>query len=110
MSTHLEDDDDHKDFHTRETQESPASAVEDPTARATRVMERYQEELMAKAHVQGVAIGWIQDDDDEEGEIGIVVMVDQKVPERLLQPEDIVPEELDGVAVQVREMGFFTAQ
>jgi hypothetical protein len=100
MSSHWDDDYDSDD----------TSDDDGPTARANAVLDKHRDLLMAKAHVQGVAIGWIQDDDDDEGHIGIVVMVDQKVPKRLLQPHDVVPEKLDGVTVEVREMGIFSAQ
>jgi hypothetical protein len=37
-------------------------------------------------------------------------MVKSKVPEDELAPEDIVPEEIDGVPVEVQEVGDIRAQ
>jgi hypothetical protein len=37
-------------------------------------------------------------------------MVDQKVPASELAPEDLIPRELDGIPVDVQEMGVFYAQ
>lgn len=83
---------------------------EEITARAQAVQARYADELMSKAHVQGVGVGLAKKDGQYTNEVAIVVMVDQKVPASQLDPDDVIPKELDGVRVDVQEMGFFTAQ
>ncbi len=83
---------------------------EDMTERAKAVQARYNDELMAKAHVQGTAIGLAKKDGQYTGRIAIVVMVDEKVPLSQLAPEDVIPQELDGVPIDVQELGPFTAQ
>jgi hypothetical protein len=83
---------------------------EEQTERAKAVQEKYNDMLMAKAHVQGTAIGLAKINGEYTSEIAIVVMVDQKLPENKLAPQDIVPRELDGVRVDVQEMGPFVAQ
>lgn len=83
---------------------------EEKTERAQAVQAKYNDVLMSKAHVQGVAIGLAKKDGQYTGEIAIVVMVDEKVPASQLAPEDLIPRELDGVLVDVQEMGFFHAQ
>ncbi|GAB1420653.1 hypothetical protein MASR2M15_07620 [Anaerolineales bacterium] len=75
----------------------------------TRVQLKYIDELMEKAHVQGVAIGLIKKDGEFTGEKGIVVMVDEKVPLDELDEKDIIPQELEGIQVDVQEFGKFSA-
>ena len=43
------------------------------------------------------------------GEVSLVVMVTQKLPRSQLASEDIVPGEIDGVPVDVQEVGEFEA-
>jgi hypothetical protein len=80
-------------------------AQEEMTAKATLVQTKYTDELMRKAHVMGVAIGLVQKGGQSTSEVGLVVMVDQKVPLAALEPQDIIPSELDGVRVDVQEIG-----
>jgi hypothetical protein len=63
-------------------------------ARVTLVQTKYTDELMRKPHVVGVGVGLLAD-----GQVGLVVMVDQ------VSPETQVPKELDGVPVELREIG-----
>jgi hypothetical protein len=35
----------------------------------------------------------------------LIVMVEQKIPHVLLAPEDVIPAEIEGVPVDVREVG-----
>ncbi|MGW3425781.1 hypothetical protein [Streptomyces phaeochromogenes] len=56
---------------------------------------------MALANVTGVGSGR----DEESGEDVIVVFVTRKVPRDRLRPEDVVPDELEGVPVRVLAMG-----
>jgi hypothetical protein len=69
------------------------------------VRQRYQDELMAKANVVGVGIGMRQQLGEQTGEPALVVMVSRKVPVSLLAPEDIIPASLDGIPVDVQEVG-----
>jgi len=56
---------------------------------------------MALANVTGVGSGR----DEDSGEDVIVVFVTRKVPRDRLRPEDVVPDELEGVPVRVLAMG-----
>ncbi len=76
----------------------------------TQVQAKYIDMLMAKPNVIGVAIGYIKEEGIMLDEKGIVVMVTEKVPEELLPPKDRIPDELDGVRVDVQEFGSFSAQ
>lgn len=79
------------------------------------VKAKYEASLLEKPNVIGVGIGLEIDDDvshDDaspsnvpESEIVIIVNVTHKVPERKLDPEDRIPEELDDVSVQVQAVG-----
>jgi len=75
----------------------------------TEVQAKYIDMLMSKPNVVGVAIGFIKEDGITLDEKGIVVMVTNKVPESQLPPKDRIPDELDGVRVDVQEFGTFTA-
>jgi hypothetical protein len=74
------------------------------------IKETYQHILMAKANVVGVGVGPIERGDRRSGEIGLVVMVREKLPAFMIAPEDLIPDEIDGVAVDVKEVGEFQAQ
>ncbi|MFN8448940.1 MAG: hypothetical protein U0521_10185 [Anaerolineae bacterium] len=77
--------------------------------RASEVQARYADDLMRKPHVVGVAVGYASQGGKATPEIGLVVMVDQKLPPDLLAPQDMIPSELDGVRVDVQETGVFSA-
>ena len=66
-------------------------------------------ELLAKPNVVGVGIKRVVDE-EPSSRLGLVVMVTQKLPALLLAPEDIIPSEIDGVPVEVQEVGEFSAQ
>lgn len=80
-------------------------------ARITDVQARYTDALMRKKNVIGVAVGLSTDDDEDVAHYKycLVVLVSEKVPERLLDSEDEIPEMIEGVPVEVREMGTFLA-
>lgn len=79
-------------------------------ARVTAVQAKYGEELLRKANVQGTAIGLEKVGGKYTNRVALVVMVDHKTPLDQLMPGDRIPDELDGVPVDVQEMGVFTAQ
>ncbi|WP_225858955.1 hypothetical protein [Streptomyces albicerus] len=61
----------------------------------------HEDRLMALANVTGVGTG----QDEDSGEDVIVVFVTRKVPRDRLRPEDVIPDELEGVPVRVLAMG-----
>ena len=85
-------------------------AQDEQTARATLVQQKYMEALLKLPHVVGVGIGFVKKDGGQTGQIGLVVMVDQKVSAQEVDPVDQIPKELDGVPVDVQEIGQPTAQ
>ena len=86
------------------------STQDDQMARATAVQTKYTDELMRKAHVQGTAVGLAKKDGKYTNQIALVVLVDKKLPISQLDPKDVIPEELDGVQVDVQEVGVLQAQ
>ncbi len=69
------------------------------------VKETYQEALLEKQNVIGVGIGQIHTDGKRTNQVGIIVMVSQKIPDEMLAPQDRIPREIDGVKVDVKEIG-----
>jgi len=74
------------------------------------VKAKYEAELLSMAHVLGVGVGLGRKDGEYTDEICIVVMVDRKRPLSEIAPQDRIPEELDGVCVDVQEVGQVEAQ
>lgn len=83
---------------------------EEMLARATALQARYTDDLMHKKHVQGTAVGLAKVDGKYTDLIAIIVLVDQKVPESELAPEDIAPRQIEGMRVDVQEIGIISAQ
>ncbi len=80
-------------------------AQDEQTAKAMLVQNKYLNELMNKKHVMGVAVGLVQKGGAPSGDVGLVVMVDKKLPSDEIDPVDQIPAELDGVRVDVQEIG-----
>lgn len=73
------------------------------------VQAQHIDELMAYPHVVGVGIGMRQKAGEYTDEMCLVVMVDEKLPVAQLAEEDVLPDEIDGVTLDVQETGSFTA-
>ncbi len=78
--------------------------------RALTVKMRYEARLMSMANVVGVGVGVRQRGGQILDEIALIVLVDRKRPWSELAPEDRVPSQLDGVPVDVQEIGRPEAQ
>ena len=83
-----------------------ASLIEQASA----VKKAYQTELMSKANVVGVGVGYRTIGGMRTEDIALVVMVTKKVPSTQLAPQDILPAEIDGIPVDVQEVGIVRAQ
>jgi hypothetical protein len=66
---------------------------------------QFQESLMAKPNVVGVAVGR----KNETGDLAVVTLVEQKVPLAALSAEDRVPSQVNGVQTDVVEVGYLRA-
>jgi hypothetical protein len=65
----------------------------------------FQESLLAKPNVVGVAVGL----KNLVGEPSVVVLVEQKLPLAALSADAMVPKEIDGVRTDVVEVGYLRA-
>jgi hypothetical protein len=70
-----------------------------------RVRRIYEKELLAKANVVGVGVGLRQQSGERTGEPALVVLVRKKVPLEQLSSQDVIPASLEGVPVDVQEVG-----
>jgi hypothetical protein len=91
------------------TQEDPDRDLKAATERIMAVMQIHKGELLSKPNVVGVAVGFRQVDGESTQELALVVMVDHKVPENLLDPEQQIPVTLDEIPIDVQEIGEITA-
>ena len=71
---------------------------------------RYERELLRKKNVVGVGIGFRQVDGQLTDQLALTVLVQQKLPLAQLRKRDVVPSQLDGVLVDVQEVGTFQAK
>jgi hypothetical protein len=78
--------------------------------RAEQIKHQYQAELMAKANVIGVGVGLRSRAGEFTEEVALIVMVRSKVARADLHSEDLIPREIEGVPVDVQEMGHLQAQ
>ena len=74
------------------------------------VLKAHQNALMAKPNVVGVGIGFRETHGVRTDTVGIVVLVSHKFPAAELSPEALLPTELDGIPVDVQEVGKVAAQ
>lgn len=71
----------------------------------SRVKTNHEQELMKKENVIGVGIGLRKRDGEYTDEPAIVVSVTRKVPRSMLDPDDAIPPQLEGVPVDVQAIG-----
>lgn len=79
--------------------------MHDAIDKAQAVKVAYQEMLMKKANVVGVGVGLRHQGGTRSDTVALIVLVEQKMPRALLAPEDVIPAEIEGVPVDVREVG-----
>lgn len=74
------------------------------------VQAQYEDELLGKQNVVGVAIGnKITDKKGDTGEAAVTVLVESKVHEDLLREDDVVPDTIGGIKTDVQEVGIIQA-
>jgi hypothetical protein len=74
------------------------------------VQAHHADHLMRKKNVVGLAVGLCRRRGQLFDEPCLVVLVTHKVPEHELDPDDVVPREIDGVQTDVQETGHISAQ
>jgi hypothetical protein len=83
------------------SQEARRAAVQQAQA----VLASHQDDLMARANVVGVGVGFIHRGGQRTNEVGLVVMVNQKQDWSQLAEADRIPKEIEGVPVDVQAVG-----
>ena len=73
--------------------------------RASQLKDQMEQELLKKANVVGVGVGFRQKGGELTGEVALIVMVRKKVSNSMLDPEDRIPLEIDHVPIDVLEVG-----
>jgi len=89
---------------------SKSNQPKDRLAHAIVVRRSHEAELLAVPGVVGVGVGLRVVEGRYTDEIAIVVMVKNKLPPDDLPPEHLLPTELDGIPVDVQEVGTIRAQ
>jgi hypothetical protein len=74
------------------------------------IKKAYQDELMSKANVVGVGIGIRRKGGLRTDEMALVVMVERKVSKSQLATKDQIPAKIEGVPLDVQEVGWIKAQ
>lgn len=73
--------------------------------RAQVVKQAHEAWLLSKANVVGVGVGLRNRGGEIERQVAIVVMVTKKVPRARLAPDDVLPGVIEGVPVDIQEVG-----
>ena len=82
-----------------------SSSAADAFERTKAVQSAHETELMSKANVVGVGIGLRHVGGARTDQVALVVMVRNKVSPSELALDDVIPAEIDGVPVDVQEVG-----
>jgi hypothetical protein len=83
--------------------------TDDTLRRAMEVKERHVAQLLSKANVLSVGVGFRQRGGRVTDEVVLVVNVTRKLPLDQLRPEDVVPRTIEGIPVDVHETGVLHA-
>jgi hypothetical protein len=73
------------------------------------VKKTYEQQLLGKPNVVGVGIGYAKVGGVTTDTLALVVLVTQKVPPARLGPGDQIPPVIEGVPVDVQEVGKIVA-
>ena len=84
--------------------------LQQATEKAKAVKRAHDNMLLSKANVVGVGVGFCQRGGVRTDTVGLVVMVKHKLPREKLSVDDVLPAEIDGVPVDVQEVGVIRAQ
>lgn len=73
------------------------------------VKDRHGESLLEKKNVVGMGIGYKEVEGQETGLLSLVVMVRKKESRSQLDATELIPSEIEGVPVDVKEVGEIVA-
>ena len=77
--------------------------------RVAAVKEAFKEDLLAKPNVIGVGVGLREREGELTDEIVLVVLVTKKLPMTEIEADDLIPAEIQGVPIDVQEVGEIAA-
>jgi hypothetical protein len=66
---------------------------------------QFESDLLAKPNVVGVGVGFKEEKGETQGDVALVVLVEQKKPLAALAPHEVIPPEVDGMRTDVYEVG-----
>jgi hypothetical protein len=87
------------------SQSRPLNEEDTEMAKITEVIEKHELEILNYPNVVGVGVGYRIKSGKPMDELCLVVYVEKKVPKAELLARDIIPEEIDGVKLDVVETG-----
>ncbi len=102
---HRQDEAPHERDEAPHEQDKAPHERDEAIQRVMTVKARHEARLMQKANVVGVGVGFRERGGVLTDEVALVVNVIQKLPNDHLAPEDLIPSEIEGVPVDVRETG-----
>lgn len=85
----------------------PQAGFQAQLERARSIKRAYESELLTKPNVVGVGVGFRQIGGKPTRDVAIVIMVKVKLPATELQPQDTLPDEIEGIPVDVQAVGEF---
>lgn len=85
------------------------SNIQDKTEHVMAVKRAHEDELLSKANVVGVGIGYRRIAGETTADLALVVLVTSKLPPERLETDDFLPASIDGVPVDVQEVGEISA-
>jgi hypothetical protein len=78
--------------------------------RVKAVKRLHEDELLRKPNVVGVGVGYRRTGGQATRDLALVVMVSRKLPAALLAEQDLIPSSIEGIPVDVQEVGKLAAQ
>jgi hypothetical protein len=81
--------------------------MEEPVSveRVKEIKTKYEHELFSKPNVVGLGIGYREVGGKATDQVGLIVLVHHKVPSDQLAPHEVIPAQIEGIPVDVREVG-----
>ncbi len=73
------------------------------------VKDRHEDDLLEKKNVVGLGIGYKEVEGLETDQLSLVVMVRKKELPSQLEAADLIPAEIEGIPVDVKEVGEIVA-
>ena len=73
------------------------------------VKDRHEEGLLKKKNVVGLGIGYKEVEGQETEQLSLVVMVRKKESPSQLDATDLIPSEIEGIPLDVKEVGEIVA-